>query len=81
MKSEMVQYVKYTVNVNGKTYLVFTETEDKVTRFYIQREGYGIIRFMIGLELDEYDLGCTEEKFINEFIDEWAEEYDEEVNE
>jgi hypothetical protein len=81
MKSEMVQYVKYTVNVNGKTYLIFTKKENQVTRFYIQREGYGIIRFMIGLELDEYDLGCTEEKFINEFIDEWVEEYDEEVNE
>lgn len=77
MKSEMVQYVKYTVNVNGKTYLVFTKTEDKVTRFYIQREGYGIIRFMIGLDLSI--LGCAEEDYISDNIDEWAEEYDEEV--
>lgn len=79
MKSEMVQYLKYTVNVNGKTYLVFTKAEDKVTRFYIQREGYGIIRFMIGLDLSI--LGCTEEDYISNNIDEWAEEYDEEVNE
>lgn len=79
MKSEMVQYLKYTVNVNGKTYLVFTKTEDKVTRFYIQREGYGIISFMIGLDLSI--LGCAEEEYISDNIDEWAEEYDEEVNE
>lgn len=79
MKSEMVQYLKYTVNVNGKTYLIFTKTEDKVTRFYIQREGYGIIIFMIGLDLSI--LGCTEEEYISDNIDEWVEEYDEEVNE
>ena len=81
MKSEMVQYLKYTVNVNGKTYLVFTKTENKVTSFYIQREGYGIISFMIGLELDAYALGCSEEEYISDNIDEWVEEYDEEVNE
>lgn len=54
-------------------YLVYVYEKENFTEFYIGKKDYGIIRFMIGLDLNE--IGISVEDFINDKLIEWIYNY------
>lgn len=54
-------------------YLVYINENEEGTDFYISKKGYGIIRFMIGLDLNK--IGISIEDFINDKLIEWIYNY------
>lgn len=54
-------------------YLVYINENEDGTDFYISKKGYGIIRFMIGLDLNK--IGISIEDFINDKLIEWIYNY------
>ena len=60
-------------------YLVYINENEDGTDFYISKKGYGIIRFMIGLDLNK--IGISIEDFINDKLIEWIYNYNLEMEE
>lgn len=77
MGYELIEIMKYKLNINGEIYLIYVKSEDELTEFYIQKETYGIISFEIGLNLEK--LGCGIENFIEDNINEWVYSYEQDL--
>ena len=56
-----------------ETYLVYIREEEKIAEFYIGKRDYGIIKFMIGLDLNK--IGISVDDFINDKLIEWIYNY------
>ena len=74
MKEIKVKVYEY--KILNKTYFVYVNGENEFTEFYLQQEGIGIIKFAIGIKLNE-----TIEDFINRNIMQWVTFYDEDFGE
>lgn len=59
----------------NKTYLVYIKEKEKFTEFYISEKDYGIIEYVIGLDLN--NIGKNIEDFINDNLIEWIYHYNE----
>ncbi len=56
-----------------ETYLVYINEREDWTDFYISKKDYGIIKFMIGLDLNK--IGISVDDFINNKLIEWIYNY------
>ena len=54
-------------------YLVYINENEDGTDFYISKKDYGIIKFMIGLDLNK--IGISIDDFINDKLIEWIYNY------
>ena len=59
----------------NKTYLVYIKEKENFTEFYISEKDYGIIEYVIGLDLN--NTGKNIEDFINDNLIEWIYHYNE----
>ena len=59
----------------NKTYLVYIKEKENFTEFYISEKDYGIIEYVIGLNLN--NTGKNIEDFINDNLIEWIYHYNE----
>lgn len=59
----------------NKTYLVYIKEKENFTEFYISKKDYGIIEYVIGLDLN--NTGKNIEDFINDNLIEWIYHYNE----
>lgn len=59
----------------NKTYLVYVKEKEDFTEFYISKKDYGIIEYVIGLDLN--NTGKNIEDFINDNLVEWIYHYNE----
>lgn len=59
----------------NKTYLVYIKEKEDFTEFYISEKDYGIIEYVIGLDLN--NTGKNIEDFINDNLIEWIYHYNE----
>lgn len=57
----------------NKTYLVYIKEKENFTEFYISEKDYGLIKYMIGLNLNK--IGISIEDFINDKLIEWIYNY------
>lgn len=62
-----------------ETYLVYINENEDGTDFYISKKDYGIIKFMIGLDLNK--IGISIDDFINDKLIEWIYNYNLEIKE
>lgn len=71
MKELEIKIKKYQIKRNKKTYNVYVNEnmEENITEFYINKEGYGVILYQIGVDLKE--LGQNIEDFIKFNINNW----------
>lgn len=71
MKELEIKIKKYQIKRNKKTYNVYVNEnmEENITEFYINKEGYGVILYQIGVDLKE--LGQSIEDFIKFNINDW----------
>lgn len=60
-------------------YLVYINENEDETDFYISKKGYGIIKFIVGLDLNK--IGITIDEFINNSLIEWIYHYNLEMEE
>ena len=74
MSYELIEMKQYKLNINGEIYLIFVKDKEDLTEFYIQKETYGIISFIIGVYLKEAEI--NEKDFIEANINEWVNEYE-----
>lgn len=58
-----------------KIYLVYIKEKENFTEFYISEKDYGIIEYVIGLDLN--NTGKNIENFINDNLIEWIYHYNE----
>lgn len=59
----------------NKTYLVYIKEKENFTEFYISEKDYGIIEYVIGLNLN--NISKNIEDFINDNLIEWIYHYNE----
>lgn len=62
-----------------ETYLVYINEKEDWTEFYISKKEYGIISFMIGLDLNK--IGVNLDQFIHDNLIEWIYNYNSNMEE
>ena len=70
MRKEIITIEKRTFNLEMGEYMVFVYQEEKTLNFYIQKKQYGVISYVLGIEIK--DLEGNMDEFIQDNIDEWV---------
>ena len=63
----------------NKTYLVYIKEKENFTEFYISEKDYGIIQYVVGLNLN--NIGITIDQYITENLINWIYHYSLEIKE
>jgi len=61
------------IKILKDTYLIFIYEKENFTEFYVSKKDYGIIKFAIGVNLNE--INKTLEDFVNDNLIEWIYNY------
>ena len=71
MKELEIKIKKYQIKRNKKTYNIYVNEniKENITEFYVNKEGYGVIFYQIGVDLKE--LKQSIEDFIKFNINDW----------
>lgn len=67
---------KYTIRINKDTYFIYVSKDGNVIRFYINKENYSIIEFMIDFNINDIYFNIENiENFIKQNIEIWTKCY------